>query len=172
VERVFVHEALAASFLDALTRRAGTLNVGPGMDPDSEVGPVIDAEHRLWVHRQVQDAVYAGAELLAGGAPLPRAGFFYPPTVIAGAPDDALVLCGETRGPVVTVRSVPSFEAALTAGRVGIVSVLTCDHAHARRAWTGLNARTVSVNAVFRAPRAAEPELLDAVTRTKVVHIN
>ena len=73
------------------SRRARTLKVGPGMDADTELGPVIDADHRLWVHRQVQDAVYAGAELLAGGTPLPRAGFFYPPTVIAGAPDDALV---------------------------------------------------------------------------------
>ena len=142
------------------------------MDADTELGPVIDAEHRQWVHRQVQDAVYAGAELLAGGTPLPRAGFFYPPTVIAGAPDDALVHCGETRGPVVTVRVLPTFEAMLTADRVGIVSVLTPDHAHARRAWTDLNARTVSVNAVFRAARAVEPELLDAATRTKVVHIN
>jgi hypothetical protein len=82
------------------------------------------------------------------------------------------VLCGETRGPVVTVRALPTFEAMLTAERVGIVSVLTPDHAHARRAWTDLNARTVSVNAVFRAARSVEPELLDAATRTKVVHIN
>jgi succinate-semialdehyde dehydrogenase/glutarate-semialdehyde dehydrogenase len=171
VERVFVHEALAAGFLEALVRRARTLKVGPGMDPQTELGPVIDADHRVWIHRQIQDAVYAGAELLAGGAPLPRAGFFYPPTVVTGAPDDALVHCGETRGPVATVRVTPTFEAALTAERVGIVSVLTADHGRARRAWTELNARTVSVNAVFRAARAAEPELLDAVTRTKVVHL-
>ena len=58
----------------------------------------------MWVHRQVQDAVYGGAELLAGGEPLPGRGFFYPPTVLANAPDDALVNCGETRGPVVSVR--------------------------------------------------------------------
>ena len=142
------------------------------MDAETELGPVIDAEHRMWVHRQVQDAVYAGAELLAGGTPLPRAGFFYPPTVIAGAPDDALVHCGETRGPVVTVRVLPSLRGDADRRAVGIVSVLTPDQAHARRAWTELNARTVSVNAVFRAPRAAEPELLDAATRTKVVHVN
>jgi succinate-semialdehyde dehydrogenase/glutarate-semialdehyde dehydrogenase len=172
VERVFVHRAIAPAFLEALTRRARALKVGPGMDPDSELGPVIDADHRMWVHRQVQDAVYGGAELLAGGAPLPRAGFFYPPTVVTGAPDDALVHCGETRGPVATVRVTAGFEAALTAERVGIVSVLTPDHTHARRAWTELNARTVSINAVFRAARAAEPELLDAVTRTKVVHVS
>ena len=42
-------------------------------------------------------------------------GFFYPPTVLAGAPDDALVICGETRGPVVDVRVADSFADALRA---------------------------------------------------------
>ena len=174
LERVHVHRAVAEPFLDALVARARTLRVGPGLDSGTEVGPLIDAEHREWVHRQVQDAVYAGAELLAGGTPLPGPGFFYPPTVLAGAPDDALVTCGETRGPVVSVRTVDSFAAALdTDGRTGVASVLTPSHAHAQRAWRELRARTVSVNAVFRTPPpGAEPELFDAVTRTKVVHLS
>ncbi len=143
------------------------------MDPDTDLGPLIDADHVTWVHRQVQDAVYTGAELLAGGEPLPRAGFFYPPTVLVGASDDALVNCGETRGPVVTIRVSLSFAEALCADRVGLASVLTPSHANAQRAWRELPARTVSVNTVFRGARAvAEPELLDAVTRTKVVHLS
>ena len=174
LERVHVHRVLAEPFLDALTARARSLRVGPGLDSGTEVGPLIDAEHRRWVHRQVQDAVYAGAELLAGGDPLPGRGFFYPPTVLAGAPDDALVICGETRGPVVTVRIVDSFAVALEGGgRIGVASVLTPSHEHAQRAWRSLPARTVSVNAVFAAPPpGAEPELFDAVTRTKVIHLN
>ena len=52
------------------------------------------------------------------------------------------------------------------------MSVLTPSQTHAQRAWRELPARTVSINSVFRAGRAAaEPELLDAVTRTKVVHL-
>ena len=172
VERVDVHHTVADAFLEALTDCAQALRVGPGMDPDTELGPLIDADHRMWVHRQVQDAVYGGAELLAGGEPLPRAGFFYPPTVLAGAPDDALVNCGETRGPVATIRIVASFADTLSAERVGLASVLTPSHAHAQRAWRELPARTVSINSIFRGARAsAEPELLDAVTRTKVVHL-
>jgi acyl-CoA reductase-like NAD-dependent aldehyde dehydrogenase len=173
LERVHVDRTLALAFLDALTARARALKVGPGLDAGTDVGPLIDEDHRMWVHRQVQDAVYAGADLLAGGEPLPGRGFFYPPTVLAGAPDDALVICGETRGPVVTVRVAESFDAALMGtGRVGVASVLTSSHEHARRAWRELPARTVSVNAVFSAPPpGAEPELFDAVTRTKVVHL-
>ena len=172
VERVHVHRALADAFLQALTTRARTLRVGPGSDPATEVGPLIDADHRLWVHRQVQDAVYTGAQLHAGGASLPGAGFFYPPTVLSGAPDDALVHCGETRGPVTTVRVVDSFDEALAVDPLGLVSVLTPSQTHAQRAWRELPARTVSINHVFRPGRAAaEPELLEAVTRTKVVHL-
>jgi succinate-semialdehyde dehydrogenase/glutarate-semialdehyde dehydrogenase len=172
VERIHVHRSLADAFLAALTARARSLRLGPGMDPATDLGPLIDADHRLWVHRQVQDAVYAGADLHAGGEPLTRAGFFYPPTVITGAPDDALVNCGETRGPVATVRVAETFDETLNAERVGLVSVLTPSQTNARRAWRELSARTVSINSVFRAGRAAaEPELLDAVTRTKVVHL-
>jgi acyl-CoA reductase-like NAD-dependent aldehyde dehydrogenase len=173
VERVHVHRSLADAFLAALTLRARSLRLGPGIDPDTELGPLIDADHRLWVHRQVQDAVYAGADLYAGGEPLTRAGFFYPPTVIAGAPDDALVHCGETRGPVATIRVADSFDETLQTGPVGLVSVLTPSQTHAQRAWRELPARTVSINTVYLVAgrSAAEPELLDAVTRTKVVHL-
>ncbi len=168
LERVHVDCSLAEPFLDALVVRARALRVG------TELGPLIDRDHRTWVHRQVQDAVYGGAELLAGGEPLPGRGFFYPPTVLVGAPDDALVNCGETRGPVVSVRVTESFDAALhTAGRVGLASILTPAHQHAQHAWRTLPARTVSVNAIFAAPPpVADPELLNAVTRTKVVHLS
>ena len=174
VERVHVHRTVAEPFLEALAARARALRIGPGLASGTEIGPLIDDDQRVWVHRQVQDAVYEGAELLAGGEPLYGPGYFYPPTVLTGAPDDALVICGETRGPVVTVRVVDSFgEALMGSERIGIASVLTPAHANAQRAWRELPARTVSVNSVFSTPRpGAEPELLAAVTRTKVVHLS
>src|SRR3954453_6820119 len=123
VERVHVHRALAEDFLAALAAQARSLRVGAGIDPSTELGPLIDDDQREWVHRHVQDAIFAGAELLAGGGPLERAGFFYPPTVLTGAPDEALVMCGETRGPVVSVRVCDSFEECLMIEeRIGIAS--------------------------------------------------
>ena len=94
--------------------------------------------------------------------------------MLAGAPDDALVhLRRDARAGRRRSASATSFDEALTVGeRIGIASVLTPSHGHAQRAWRELPARTVSINSVFRAGRAgAEPELLDAVTRTKVVHL-
>src|SRR4051794_33171829 len=174
VERVHVHHAVAEEFLDALAAHARDLRVGPGIDPATDCGPLIDDDHRQWVHGQVRDAMASGASLLTGGEPLAGPGFFYPPTVLAGAPAHSLVMCGETRGPVVTVQVCESFDEALDVEeRIGIASVLTPLHAHAQLAWCELPARTVSINSVFgRLRPGAEPELLDAVTRTKVVHLS
>jgi acyl-CoA reductase-like NAD-dependent aldehyde dehydrogenase len=189
VERIYVHEAVAGPFLEALTARARALRVGPGLDPATEMGPLIDDDQRDWVHQHVQDALHNGAELLAGGEVPDGAGSFYPPTVLVGAPADAPVLCHETFGPVAAVRVVRSFDEALAeAGRTeyGLAAtVLTPSHAHAQRAWRELDVGTVKVNAVWGgAPGGAAepsrhsglgfgygPELLDEVTRTKVVHL-
>ena len=80
-------------------------------------------------------------------------GFFYPPTVLVGAPDDALVhLRRDPRARSSTVRVADSFDEALTGGeRIGLASVLTPSQPHAQRAWRELPGRTVSVNS--RLPR-------------------
>jgi acyl-CoA reductase-like NAD-dependent aldehyde dehydrogenase len=189
VERIFVHRDVAEPFLAALTRRAERLRVGPGSDPETEMGPLIDADQRLWVHRHVDDAVHEGARLLAGGEIPGGPGFFYPPTVLAGPAADAPVLREETFGPVAAVRVVDSFGAGLAeaaAGEYGLAAtVLTPSQEHAQRAWRELPVGTVKVNAVFGgAPGGAAeprrhsgmgfgygPELLDEMTHTKVVHL-
>jgi succinate-semialdehyde dehydrogenase/glutarate-semialdehyde dehydrogenase len=189
VERIFVHRAVAEPFLTALTRRAEALRVGPGIDPETEMGPLIDEDQRDWVHRHVQDAVHAGAELRCGGEVPEGRGFFYPPTVVAGADADAPLLREETFGPVAAVRVVDSFDDALReadATEYGLAAtVLTRSHANAQRAWRELHVGTVKVNAVWGgAPGGAAeprrhsgmgfgygPELLDEVTQTKVVHL-
>jgi acyl-CoA reductase-like NAD-dependent aldehyde dehydrogenase len=189
VERIYVHEDVAEPFLAALTRRAQTLRVGSGMDPDTEMGPLIDDEQRMWVHRHVVDAVSDGARLLAGGDVPDGPGFFYPPTVLVGPNADAPVLREETFGPVAAVRTVPRFEVAVAeaaSGEFGLgATVLTPSQANAQRAWRELPVGTVRVNAVFgEAPGGAAeprrrsglgfgsgPELLDEMTHTKLVHI-
>jgi acyl-CoA reductase-like NAD-dependent aldehyde dehydrogenase len=61
----------------------------------------------------VSEARLAGAEVLIGGEPLPGPGFFYPPTVIVGAPDDISLMTEETFGPTLTVARVRSAEEAV-----------------------------------------------------------
>ena len=189
VERIYVHRDVAEPFVEALVRRAETLRVGPGTDPATEMGPLIDADQRMWVHSHVEDALHNGAELRAGGHVPDGPGAFYPPTVLVGPPGDAPVITQETFGPVAAVRVVDSFADGLAEanqGEYGLAAVvLTPSHANAQRAWRELEVGTVKINAVFGGapggaaePRRSSglgfgygPELLDEVTHTKVVHL-
>lgn len=189
VERVYVVESVADRFLDALVRRAGELRQGPGTDPETELGPLVDERMRQDVHRHVAEAVAAGAELRCGGTVPEGAGTFYPATVLSGCTPDMAVMREETFGPVAPVTVVPDFDAGLAAacrGDHGLAAVvLTGSMAHAQRAWRELPVGTVKVNAVFGGapggaahPRGASgqgfgygPELLDEMTATKVVHL-
>jgi succinate-semialdehyde dehydrogenase/glutarate-semialdehyde dehydrogenase len=189
VERVYVHAGIAAEFLAALVRRAGALVQGPGTDPATQLGPLVDRRHRSGVHAAVTEAVGAGATLLCGGVVPDGPGAYYPATVLTDCSPDLTVMREETFGPVASVQVVGSFDEGLAAAArsaYGLAaSVLTRDMAHAQRAWRELPVGTVKVNAVFGGapggaaqPRGASgdgfgygPELLDELTATKVVHI-
>ncbi|URM93084.1 aldehyde dehydrogenase family protein [Actinomadura madurae] len=189
VERVYVHEAVAEPFLEALADRARNLRAGPGADVSTELGPLVDERHRTRVHQQVEKALADGARALTGARIPAGPGSFYPATVLAGCTDHMEVMAEETFGPVAPVRTVASFEQALDAARrsrYGLTAtVLTRDMAHAQAAWRALNAGTVKINAVFggapggaATPRRASgrgfgygPELLDEMTAVKVVHL-
>jgi len=189
VERVYVVQDVAVPFLSALARRAQALVAGPGTDPATQLGPLVDERMRAAVHAHVQDAVDQGAEVLAGGAVPDGPGTAYPATVLSGCTPDMAVMTEETFGPVAPVCVVPDFGTALEAaamGRYGLAAVvLTPSMEHAQRAWRELPVGTVKVNAAFGGapggaaqPRGASgsgfgygPELLDEMTTTKVVHL-
>lgn len=189
VERIYVHAALADAFLDELVTRAKALRVGPGTDPSTEMGPMIDDGQRAVVAGQVQAAVDAGAELLCGGSSVEGAGSYYPPTVLSGVRPGMAVVEEETFGPVAAVQVVASFDEALSLAEgtpYGLAAVvLTTDMAHAQRAVRELSVGTVKVNAAFggapggaATPHGASgegfgygPELLDELTRVRVVHM-
>lgn len=189
VERIYVHEAVADPFVQRLTEIASALRLGPGTDPESEIGPLVDRAHRERVHAQVAAALDAGARAASGAKVPDGPGAYYPPTVLTGCTDDMAVLRDETFGPVAPVVVVSSFDEGLQrAARspYGLAAtVLTGSMAGAQRAWRELPVATVKVNDVFGgAPGAAAeprrgsgqglgygPELLDELTYTKVVHI-
>lgn len=189
VERVYAHRAVAAPLIEALLDQATALRVGPGADPKTQMGPLVDLRHRDQVHAQVTEAVRDGAKLLCGGAIPLGPGAFYPPTVLAECSDGMRLVREETFGPVAPVITVDSFDEALhraASSPYGLAAtVLTGSMAHAQRAWRELPVGTVKVNAVFGgAPGGAAhprrgsgegfgygPELLDELTVTKVVHL-
>jgi succinate-semialdehyde dehydrogenase/glutarate-semialdehyde dehydrogenase len=189
VERIFVHEQVAAPFTEALTRCANRLRVGDGREPSTDIGPLIDERQREIVHGHVAEAVADGAALRAGGEIPAGAGFFYPPTVLVDVEPGMRIMREETFGPVAPVRVVESFDQALIeAGQTeyGLAAtVLTPSSENAQRAWRELEVGTVKVNSVWGgAPGGAAhprrhsgsgygygPELLDELTAAKVVHL-
>jgi succinate-semialdehyde dehydrogenase/glutarate-semialdehyde dehydrogenase len=189
VERIYVHRSLAGRFLGALVQRCAELRMGPGRDPHTELGPLVDRRHREQVHAQVTAAVADGANVLCGGAVPHGPGAFYPATLLADCTDDMAVMREETFGPVAPVMVVDSFDEALSracASPYGLAAtVLTASMSNAQRAWRDLPVGTVKINAAFGgAPGGAAharrgsgqgfgygPELLDELTVTKAVHI-
>ena len=189
IERIYVHAAVADAFLDELVARAKALRVGPGTDPSTDMGPLIDHGQRAVVAEHVRAALDGGAELLCGGAPVEDQGSYYPPTVLVGVRPGMAVVEEETFGPVAAVQVVDSFDEALTladATPYGLAAVvLTTDMGHAQRAVRELSVGTVKINAVFggapggaASPHGASgdgfgygPELLDELTRVRVVHL-
>ncbi|WP_346535065.1 aldehyde dehydrogenase family protein [Micromonospora sp. DPT] len=189
VERIYVHRDVAEDFADALVERAEALRVGPGRDPETELGPLVDRRHRDHVHGQVTAAVAEGATLRTGGVLPEGPGAFYPATVVTGCRHEMTLVREETFGPVAPVVVVDSFSEALRCaadspyGLAG--TVLTASMSHAQRAWRELPVGTVKVNAVFGgAPGGAAqprrgsgqgfgygPELLDEFSTVKTVHL-
>lgn len=176
VGRVYVHEAVAAPFLAALSGRARSLRMGPGADESTELGPLVDERHRTRVHQRVEKALADGAHALTGARIPAGPGSFYPATVLTGCADHMEIMAAQTFGPVAPVRTVASFDQALDAARRtrhGLAAtVLTRDMTHARTAWRALNAAAVRINAVSGGDGfGLGPELLDEMTAVKVVHV-
>jgi succinate-semialdehyde dehydrogenase/glutarate-semialdehyde dehydrogenase len=148
--RFLVHESIADEFTARLAERMSALVVGPGTEPGTEVGPLIDAAARAKVTELVDDAVGKGARLLAGGKPVGEAGYFYAPTVLAGVPDGALLLREEIFGPVAAVRTFRTEQQALAEANdteYGLVAYLfTKDLSRAVRVSEALEFGMVGVN--------------------------
>ncbi|WP_025157786.1 NAD-dependent succinate-semialdehyde dehydrogenase [Leifsonia aquatica] len=111
--RFIVHSSVAEEFVDRLVARTKSLRVAPGTTPGSDIGPIIDARQRDRVQRLVDDAVAAGAEVLAGGHTIPGDGYFYAPTVLADVPPTAEIATEEIFGPVAVIVTVDSDDEAV-----------------------------------------------------------
>ena len=103
VERVFVADSVADEFEAKVLERVAGWRHGNGFEEGVHMGPFVSTDQRAKAHAQVEDAVAAGARLLAGGELPGGPGAFYPATVVADAPADCSLTTDETFGPVVAL---------------------------------------------------------------------
>ncbi|MCW5555328.1 MAG: NAD-dependent succinate-semialdehyde dehydrogenase [Verrucomicrobiae bacterium] len=98
--RIYVQRGVYPAFLQSLTEKVVALKVGDGIDPQTQIGPLIDRAAVDKAAEHVNDAVNGGAKLLCGGHPLKREGFFFEPTVLADVGRNSLCMFEETFAPV------------------------------------------------------------------------
>ncbi len=110
VQRVFVQSEVYEDFLARLVKEVESLKVGDPMDPDVDVGPVIDEGAAERIEEWVGEAVDEGARILTGGK---REGSLYYPTVLVDTTPDMKVCRQEVFGPVVIVEPYQTFDDAI-----------------------------------------------------------
>ena len=102
--RVYAHAKIHDRLVAELTSAVGNIRHGPAAGATPDIGPLISEAHRQRVHGFVERArSHRHIEVTAGGAALAGEGYFYAPTVIAGALQDDEVVRREVFGPVVSV---------------------------------------------------------------------
>ncbi|WP_326640525.1 NAD-dependent succinate-semialdehyde dehydrogenase [Streptosporangium sp. NBC_01755] len=101
--RFYVHESVADEFGARFAEAMRDLRVGPGLDEDTRLGPLINASARERVHDLVCDAVERGAKVLTGGRIPDRPGYYYEPTVLDGVTAGSAILKEEIFGPVAPI---------------------------------------------------------------------
>ena len=114
--RIIVHEDIAESFVARVVELSKQVKFGDPLDPTTQVGAIVTAEHNAKINGYVEDAVAAGAKLEIGGAPLPVTGLgeqFYQPTVISNVTPDMPIAREEVFGPVLTVLTFKTLEEAI-----------------------------------------------------------
>ncbi|HKM65689.1 MAG TPA: aldehyde dehydrogenase family protein [Candidatus Acidoferrum sp.] len=114
VERLFVEESISEAFIQKCVEKTKKLRLGPGSDPESEIGPLIRPQHVQRMNEVVADAVQRGAQVLCGGRPRPDLGpNFFEPTVVTGVDSSMKLFQDETFGPIMAIRVVKDAEDAI-----------------------------------------------------------
>jgi 1-pyrroline dehydrogenase len=115
--RVLAGPGLYDDLVSSLASAASGLVVGDPFDEATAVGPLVSPEQRDRVVGMVERAVDDGAEVVAGGGALDRAGSFYSPTVLAGAHQRSEIVQREVFGPVISVQRFADEEPKRSRGR-------------------------------------------------------
>src|ERR1700754_3548948 len=115
--RAVVVESVADEFVARVVERAKSLRLGDGMNPETEVGPIVDSSQFKSVLSYMEIGREDGAELVTGGATADgaglRKGFFIQPTVFDRVTPDMRIAREEIFGPVLSVLRVKDFDEAM-----------------------------------------------------------
>ena len=99
--RLFVHERIFDKMMTGLADEAAKIKIGPGLDPATQMGPLVSDEQFQRVSGFLESGRQQGAEFIAGGKRHGNEGYFIEPTVLARTSPEMKVVREEIFGPVV-----------------------------------------------------------------------
>ena len=161
VKRLYVHEKIADEFVQRLKTRTSALNVGNGLGPKTDMGPLNSADQRERIIQLVdrtrerrEGTILTGGGVLRGKAY--ESGYFYHPTLVTDVVPGSCLLTGELFGPVLPVMAVPDLDAAISAAnatRYGLGASVWTKNVHTvKRVFDEVQAGIIWVNRHLTVP--------------------
>ena len=151
-KRFIVVKDIAEEFTKRFAEAMAAAPTGDPMDPSTVLGPLANKAQFETLSEQVEKSIAAGATVVAGGAPLEGAGYYFAPTVLTNVPADSPAGCEELFGPVAVVHVAEDLDDAIRIandtpwGLSG--SVWATDQAEIDHVIEGLDVGIVFANAV------------------------
>lgn len=108
--RLYVQRGIYTQVLERLVAIAESLRIGPGLDEQAQINPLISAKQQKRVLQMVQRGVEEGAKVLCGGVAHGEQGFYVRPTVVANVNANLQLVREEIFGPVVVATPFDSLE--------------------------------------------------------------
>jgi acyl-CoA reductase-like NAD-dependent aldehyde dehydrogenase len=150
--RILVEKSIHDDFVSALVDATESMELGPGLDESTGVGPVVSAEQLDRVTDYIQIGVDEGANVATGGKRATELGdgYYVQPTVFTGVRNDMRIAQEEIFGPVAAVIEVDDVDHAIAVANdtmYGLAAaVWTTDLAKAHRVARGIKSGTVWIN--------------------------
>ncbi|MDG5473060.1 aldehyde dehydrogenase [Jeotgalibacillus sp. ET6] len=113
-ERVYVQENVAEAFTSKLKEAMQNAKAGnPNEENNLDLGPLVSQDRLEEVHSMVEQAEKEGADILTGGKPIDRKGYFYEPTLITNAKQNMTIIKEEIFGPVLPLVTYSTLDEAI-----------------------------------------------------------